>query len=68
MPTTSACITRPDRLVKQRAEKLPGFSLMHDMVITPEYYVFFKAPVSINPLKWLLGLAGVASCIKYVGV
>jgi carotenoid cleavage dioxygenase-like enzyme len=51
--------------VKERVETLPGFSLMHDMVITQDYYVFFKAPVAINPIKWLLGLAGVASCIEF---
>lgn len=51
--------------MKERVESLPGFSLLHDMVITKDYYVFFQAPISINPLRWLLGLAGVASCIQF---
>ena len=59
------CAHRNNRLVKERVESLPGFSLIHDMVITKDYYVFFKAPVQIRPLKWLLGLAGVASCIEF---
>jgi len=54
-----------NRLVAERSENLEGFSLLHDMVITPSYYIFFKAPLTIQPLPWLLGLTGVASCIKF---
>lgn len=38
---------------------------MHDMVVTPNYYIFFKAPLSLNPLSWILGTTGVAACIKF---
>lgn len=55
----------PSRLVAERSENLQGFSLLHDMVITPSYYVFFKAPLDLQPLPWLLGRTGVASCIRF---
>ncbi len=53
------------KLVAERTETFDGFALVHDMVITEQYYVFFKAPTTLSPLPWLLGQTGVASCIKF---
>ena len=53
------------KLAQERTVEFPGFSLCHDFVITKDYYIFFKAPLSISPLPWLFGLTGVASCIRF---
>ncbi|MEO0984730.1 MAG: carotenoid oxygenase family protein [Cyanobacteria bacterium J06639_14] len=43
---------------------IPGFSFIHDFVITPNYVVFFQNPVSFNPLPFLIGLKGAGECIN----
>jgi all-trans-8'-apo-beta-carotenal 15,15'-oxygenase len=44
---------------------IPGFTFIHDCVITPNYVVFFQNPVSFNPLMFVMGMKGAAECIQF---
>ncbi len=56
----------PDgKLLHQHSHTVPGFSFIHDFVITPEYAIFFQNPVSFNPFPFLLGLRGAGECVQY---
>jgi all-trans-8'-apo-beta-carotenal 15,15'-oxygenase len=44
---------------------LPGFGLAHDTAITDSYFVFTGAPVTFDPVPFVLGLKGVAQCIEW---
>ncbi|MEO1295818.1 MAG: carotenoid oxygenase family protein [Cyanobacteria bacterium J06636_16] len=50
--------------VKSYHRSIPGFSFIHDFVITPSYAIFFQNPVSFNPLPFLFGLKGAGECIQ----
>ena len=49
--------------IKSYHRSVPGFSFIHDFVITPNYAIFFQNPVSFNPLPFLVGLKGAGECI-----
>jgi all-trans-8'-apo-beta-carotenal 15,15'-oxygenase len=53
-------------VVSQHSHKVPGFSFIHDFVITPNYCIFFQNPVSFDPLPFLLGWKGAGECVKFV--
>lgn len=52
------------KLLRQQAHSVPGFAFMHDFAITPHYCVFFQAPMSFNPVPFLLGLKGAGQCLQ----
>lgn len=52
------------QLLRQHAHSVPGFAFMHDFAITPNYCVFFQAPISFNPLPFLLGFKGAGQCLQ----
>jgi all-trans-8'-apo-beta-carotenal 15,15'-oxygenase len=51
-------------VVRQHVHAVPGFAFMHDFAITPNYCVFFQAPMSFNPIPYLLGLKGAGQCLQ----
>lgn len=51
------------KVVRQHSHAVPGFAFIHDFAITPNYCIFFQAPVSFNPLPYLLGFKGAGQCI-----
>jgi all-trans-8'-apo-beta-carotenal 15,15'-oxygenase len=51
-------------LVQQQIRQVPGFAFMHDMVLTPNYYVFFQNPVKFNPLPFLFGFRSAGQCLE----
>lgn len=53
------------KLLRRQVRSIPGFAFMHDMAITPNYYIFFQNPVRFNPLPFLLGWRGAAECIQF---
>jgi all-trans-8'-apo-beta-carotenal 15,15'-oxygenase len=53
------------KLLTKYSHKIPGFSFLHDMAITPNYCIFFQNPVSFNPLPYLFGFSGAAECINF---
>ncbi|TAG93305.1 MAG: carotenoid oxygenase family protein [Oscillatoriales cyanobacterium] len=53
------------KLLQSHAHTIPGFAFLHDMVITPNYCIFFQNPVSFNPLPFVLGTRSAAQCIQF---
>lgn len=53
------------KLLSRHAHAIPGFAFLHDMVITPNYCIFFQNPVTLNPLPYLLGWRGAGECIQF---
>lgn len=51
-------------LVQRHAHAVPGFAFIHDFAITPHYAIFFQAPISFNPLPYLLGFKGAGQCLQ----
>jgi all-trans-8'-apo-beta-carotenal 15,15'-oxygenase len=54
------------KLLRHHSHIVPGFSFIHDFVITPNYCIFFQNPVNFNPLLFALGLKGAGECIKFL--
>lgn len=52
------------KVVRQHAHTIPGFGFMHDFAITPNYCIFFQAPVSFNPVPYLLGMKSAGQCLQ----
>ena len=56
----------PDgKLLRRHSHSIPGFSFIHDFIITPHYAIFFQNPVSFNPLPFLLGMRGAGECVQF---
>lgn len=54
-----------NELLQQKSFTIPGFAFIHDFVITPNYYIFFQNPVTLNPLPFVLGLRGAGQCLDF---
>lgn len=54
-----------NKLLQQKTFNIPGFAFVHDFTITPNYYIFFQNPVSLNPIPFVLGLRGAGQCIEF---
>ncbi len=52
------------QILRQHAHSVPGFAFMHDFAITPNYCIFFQAPMSFNPLPFLMGFKGAGQCLQ----
>jgi len=52
------------KLMQQQTHSVAGFAFMHDFAITPNFYIFFQAPMRFNPLPFLLGMRGAGQCLK----
>ncbi|GAB4367367.1 MAG: carotenoid oxygenase family protein [Elainellaceae cyanobacterium] len=52
------------QLVRQHAHTVPGFAFVHDFAITPNYCIFFQAPIRFNPLPYLFGFQGAGQCLQ----
>ena len=56
----------PDgKLLRQHSHSVPGFSFIHDFIITPNYAIFFQNPVNFNPLPFLFGMRGAGECVQF---
>ena len=56
----------PDgKLLRQHSHSFPGFSFIHDFIITPHYAIFFQNPVNFNPLPFLFGMRGAGECVEF---
>ncbi|MDJ0570948.1 MAG: carotenoid oxygenase family protein [Pleurocapsa sp. MO_192.B19] len=56
----------PDgKLLRRHAHSIPGFSFIHDFIITPQYAIFFQNPVNFNPLPFLFGMLGAGQCVQF---
>ena len=68
-PGLSTSITiyefNPDgKLLRQQTHSVPGFAFVHDFAITPNYCVFFQAPMRFNPVPYLMGMRGAGQCLQ----
>ena len=52
-------------VVQRQTRFIPGFALLHDFAITPNYYLFFQNPLSFNPLPYLLGWSSAFQSLKF---
>ena len=56
----------PDgELLRRHSHSIPGFSFIHDFIITPHYAIFFQNPVNFNPLPFLFGMRGAGECVDF---
>lgn len=56
----------PDgNLLRRHSHSIPGFSFIHDFIITPNYCIFFQNPVNFNPLPFLFGVRGAGECVQF---
>ena len=56
----------PDgKLLRRHSHSIPGFSFIHDFIITPKYAIFFQNPVGFNPLPFLFGMRGAGECVQF---
>ncbi|MEL6930960.1 MAG: carotenoid oxygenase family protein [Cyanobacteria bacterium J06600_6] len=56
----------PDgELLRRHSHSIPGFSFIHDFIITPHYAIFFQNPVNFNPLPFLFGMRGAGECVEF---
>lgn len=46
-------------LLKRHAYRIPGFSVLHDMTITPDHCIFFQTPIDYNALPYVLGFQSI---------
>lgn len=46
-------------LVTRHAYRIPGFSVLHDMTITPNHCIFFQTPIDYNALPYVFGLQSI---------
>ncbi|VVU94626.1 Retinal pigment epithelial membrane protein [seawater metagenome] len=53
-----------NNIINSYSIDLKGFLFVHDFAITKEYYIFYQAPISFNPVPYIIGLKGVGQCIK----
>lgn len=53
------------KLLRRYAYTVPGFSFIHDCVITPDYCIFFQGHVTLNPLPAVLGFKGLGECVNF---
>lgn len=53
------------KVIREHSHYVPGFAFLHDMVITPDYCIFFQNPVSFKPLPYILGFVGAGQCLHY---
>jgi all-trans-8'-apo-beta-carotenal 15,15'-oxygenase len=53
------------KLLRRHAHSIPGFSFIHDFVITPNYCIFFQNPVVFNVLPFVFGLRGAGECVQF---
>ncbi|HEY9657820.1 MAG TPA: carotenoid oxygenase family protein, partial [Allocoleopsis sp.] len=52
------------KVLRQHSHAVPGFAFMHDFAITPNYCIFFQAPMSLNPLPYMLGFRTAGQCLQ----
>ena len=56
----------PDgELLRRHSHSIPGFSFIHDFIITPKYAIFFQNPVNFNPFPFLFGMKGAGECVEF---
>jgi len=56
----------PDgNLLRRHSHSIPGFSFIHDFIITPNHCIFFQNTVNFNPFPFLFGVRGAGECVQF---
>jgi len=53
------------KILAQYSHITPGFSFIHDFVITPNYCIFFQNPTTYNPFPFIFGFRGAGECVNF---
>ncbi len=51
--------------LQETSHSLEGFNILHDMLVTPNYYIFIQHPFTIEGLPFLLGLKTIEECLNF---
>jgi all-trans-8'-apo-beta-carotenal 15,15'-oxygenase len=53
------------KLIQSYQHSIAGFAFLHDMLVTPNYCIFFHNPFIFDSLSFLLGIKSGDQCLKY---
>ncbi len=53
------------QLQHHQTHSIPGFAFIHDFALTPNYYLFFQNPVTLNPIPYMLGLRSPGQALRF---
>ncbi len=51
--------------LKEHSHPLKGFAILHDMLVTPNYYIFIQHPFKVEGLPFLLGFKTIEECLRF---
>lgn len=51
--------------LQEKFYPLEGFAFLHDMLVTPNYYIFIQHPFKINSLPFLFGFKSIEQCFSF---
>ncbi len=51
--------------VQEKSYPLEGFAFFHDMLVTPNYYIFIQHPFEVKVLPFLLGFKTIEQCFNF---
>nr|WP_238717856.1 carotenoid oxygenase family protein [Petrachloros mirabilis] len=52
-------------LLQSQTHSIPGFAFIHDFALTPNYYLLFQNPVTLNPIPYVLGLCTPGQALRF---
>lgn len=52
------------KVLKRHAYQIPGFSVLHDMAITPNHCIFFQTPLDYNAIPYVLGIQSIVQSFR----
>ncbi len=58
-------LNQQGKKIKSSSYPVEGFSIFHDFLVTPNYYIFIKHPFKLNVLPWLLGIKSLEQCLSF---
>ncbi|MDJ0678708.1 MAG: carotenoid oxygenase family protein [Xenococcaceae cyanobacterium MO_167.B52] len=53
------------RKVKKHSHPLKDFAILHDMLVTPNYYIFIQHPFIVKGLPFLFGFKTIEECLDF---
>jgi all-trans-8'-apo-beta-carotenal 15,15'-oxygenase len=56
---------RQGHKLKEQSYPLEGFAFLHDMLVTPNYYIFIQHPFKIDSLPFLFGFKSIEQCFSF---
>ncbi len=51
--------------LKEHSHPLKGFAILHDVLVTPNYYIFMQHPFKVEGLPFLLGFKTIEECLNF---